>query len=72
MSRFGKHRTVKPTLTARIRSEAWKFRTFCPYRPASPLRADRSVPAGKVQEVLQICQEMGFERFVLRARQVPR
>lgn len=32
------------------------------------IRADRNVPAGKVQEVLQICQEAGFERFVLRAR----
>jgi len=36
------------------------------------IRADHSVPAGKVQEILQICQEMGFERFVLRARQVSR
>lgn len=32
------------------------------------MRADRDVPAGKVQEVLRICQELGFERFVLRAR----
>jgi biopolymer transport protein ExbD len=32
------------------------------------IRADRDVPAGKVQEVLSICQQLGFERFVLRAR----
>jgi biopolymer transport protein ExbD len=31
------------------------------------MRADRDVPAGKVQEVLRVCQELGFERFVLRA-----
>jgi hypothetical protein len=32
------------------------------------MRADQDVPAGKVQEVLHICQQMGFERFLLRAR----
>ncbi len=36
------------------------------------IRADRTVPAGKVQEVVQVCQEIGFERFVFRARQVSR
>lgn len=35
------------------------------------MRADRDVPAGKVQEVLSVCQQMGFERFVLRARLGP-
>jgi biopolymer transport protein ExbD len=32
------------------------------------IRADRDVPAGKVQEIIRICQECNFERFVLRAR----
>jgi len=32
------------------------------------MRADRDVPAGKVLEVLHICQELGFEKFVWRAR----
>lgn len=32
------------------------------------MRADRDVPAGKVQEVLRVCQSVGFQRFVLRAR----
>jgi biopolymer transport protein ExbD len=36
------------------------------------VRADHNVPAGKFQEVLKICQEMGFESFKLRARQVSR
>ena len=31
------------------------------------MRADREAPAGKVQEVLRICQELGFQKFVLRA-----
>jgi biopolymer transport protein ExbD len=32
------------------------------------IRADRESPAGKVQEVIRVCQETGFERFVLRAK----
>ena len=32
------------------------------------IRADRDVPVGKVQEVIQVCQAVGFEKFVLRAR----
>jgi len=32
------------------------------------IRADRDVPAGKVQDVIRVCQETGFERFVLRAK----
>ena len=32
------------------------------------IRADREVPAGKVQEVIRVCQDAGFEKFVLRAR----
>jgi biopolymer transport protein ExbD len=33
------------------------------------LRADRNAPVGEVQQVMRICQEVGFERFILRARQ---
>jgi biopolymer transport protein ExbD len=32
------------------------------------IRADRAVPAGKVQEVIKACQENEFEKFVLRAK----
>jgi biopolymer transport protein ExbD len=32
------------------------------------IRADRAVPTGKVQEVIKVCQETEFERFVLRAK----
>jgi biopolymer transport protein ExbD len=35
------------------------------------IRADRTAPAGEVQELIQICQTeaLGFEKFVLRAKQ---
>jgi biopolymer transport protein ExbD len=32
------------------------------------IRADRDVPTGLVQEVIRVCQESEFERFVLRAK----
>jgi biopolymer transport protein ExbD len=32
------------------------------------IRADRDVPAGIVQEVIRACQEVEFEKFVLRAK----
>lgn len=32
------------------------------------IRADRDVPAGKVQDVIRACQETEFEKFVLRAK----
>ena len=32
------------------------------------IRADTNVPTGKVQDAIRICQETGFERFVLRAK----
>lgn len=33
------------------------------------IRADRGAPTGKVQELIQACQEQGFERYRLRAKQ---
>jgi biopolymer transport protein ExbD len=32
------------------------------------IRADQNVPTGLVQEVIRVCQEADFERFVLRAK----
>jgi len=32
------------------------------------IRADRALPTGKVQEVIKICQDLGFESFALRAK----
>jgi len=31
------------------------------------IRADKDTPTGQVQEVIQICQKVGFEKFKLRA-----
>ncbi len=33
------------------------------------IRADRAARAGEVQEVIKICQQTGFEKYALRARQ---
>lgn len=33
------------------------------------IRADANTPTGKVQELIQLCQEVRFERFALRARE---
>lgn len=33
------------------------------------IRAHRNAPTGKVQEVIRLCQEKKFERFVLRAKE---
>jgi biopolymer transport protein ExbD len=33
------------------------------------IRADRAAKTGVVQEVIKICQETGFEKFALRAKQ---
>ncbi|MEN6496133.1 MAG: biopolymer transporter ExbD [Thermoguttaceae bacterium] len=32
------------------------------------IRADQNVKTGKVQELIRACQETGFEKFVLRAK----
>lgn len=36
------------------------------------IRADRNAKTGKVQEVIKVCQETGFEKFALRAKQEQR
>ncbi len=36
------------------------------------IRADMRAMAGKVQEVIEVCQKTGFERFALRAKQAER
>lgn len=36
------------------------------------IRADMRTKAGRVQEVIKACQETGFERFALRAKQAQR
>jgi len=33
------------------------------------LRADRAIHTGRVQDVIQVAQKTGFEKFVLRARE---
>ena len=33
------------------------------------IRADRAIKTGEVQEVIKICQDTGYEKFALRAKQ---
>jgi len=33
------------------------------------IRADSDAKTGRVQELIKVCQERGFERFALRAKQ---
>ena len=33
------------------------------------IRADQTAPTGKVQELIQVCQENSFEKFALRAKE---
>ena len=32
------------------------------------IRADRNAQTGRVQDIIQVCQDVGFEKFTLRAR----
>jgi biopolymer transport protein ExbD len=32
------------------------------------IRADKDFPIGKIQAVIRVCQDQGFERFALRVR----
>lgn len=36
------------------------------------IRADRNAKTGRVQELIRLCQSVGFEKFTLRARQESR
>ena len=33
------------------------------------IRADKNAKTGRVQELIEVCQKTGFEKFALRARQ---
>jgi len=35
------------------------------------IRADRDAPTGQVQEIMEMCQKVGYEKFALRAREPP-
>ena len=36
------------------------------------IRGDSNAPSGEIQEIIQACQEVGFEKYHLRAREPPR
>lgn len=55
-----------------LRTEAAIIKSYTDKSPADVtviVRADAEVKTGVVQEVIAMCQEAGFEKFVLRGRQ---
>jgi biopolymer transport protein ExbD len=57
----------------RPRLEQLRNASGLPGRSSAPptviLRADRHAPTGKVQEIIEMAEKLGFEKFLLRARE---
>lgn len=51
---------------------AVRFQGIEPARATVIVRADRGVPTGMVQELIELAQKVGFEQFVLRAQETRR
>lgn len=49
--------------------DAIRLRGMQPAQAKVVLRADRDVPTGVVQELMEVGQQVGFEQFVLRAQE---
>jgi biopolymer transport protein ExbD len=69
---FGGDQMDTDALRGPLRREQSALRSLLGKRKASNatvvIRADRNVPTGKVQDVIRICQDTGFDKFALRAR----
>ena len=61
---------VRPLLQREC--DAIRFQGIEPARATVILRADREVPTGMVQELIELAQRIGFEQFVLRAQETGR
>ena len=53
----------------REKAEMKKIPGSSPQAATIVIRADREAKTGRVQEVIKICQETGFEKFALRAKE---
>ena len=53
----------------REKEEMQKIPGSSPRAATIIIRADRAAKTGRVQEVIKICQETGFEKFALRAKE---
>lgn len=53
----------------RIESQALTLINKSPAEATIVIRADADAATGEVQKLIQICQEMKFERFALRAKE---
>ena len=64
--------TVSPDgLKSILKNEAYLLTTqeLSPGDATVIVRAHRDCPTGKVQEVIKICQEQKFDKFILRAKE---
>ena len=52
--------------------DAIRFQGLDPAGATVTVRADREVPTGEVQELVELAQKIGFEQFVFRAKEAPR
>lgn len=69
---FGGDEMAVPSLQAPLQRERKVLRRMFGKKKVANvtvvIRADRNVPSGKVQDVIRICQDVGFDKFALRAR----
>lgn len=60
---------VKPLLARERSAQGCQYPW--PVHPCGDHRAGPNAPAGKVQELILIAQQTGFQRFILRAKEEP-
>ena len=63
--------SVAKLLLDRERSAIGERKTREEFAPSVVIRADANAPAGKVQELVLIAQQAGFERIILREKEEP-
>jgi biopolymer transport protein ExbD len=68
---FGADTVSNESLKSILRNEAYLLTTkdLSPSEATIIIRAHRDCPTGKVQEVIKTCQELKFDRFILRAKE---
>jgi len=68
---FGADTVSNENLKVILKNEAYLLTTkdLSPSDATVIIRAHKDCPTGKVQEVIKICQEQKFDKFILRAKE---
>ena len=68
---FGADTVSNENLKAILKNEAYLLtaKELSPSDATVIIRAHKDCPTGKVQEVIKTCQELKFDRFILRAKE---